>query len=242
MPLSPAQQALADHIRGSLGDPVLCVELGDSNIEIAISDAEMWLLVHLAPIHEQGFDMVSGQSEYSVNPDVDTITDVAFPQSAHDDIWDQSAEDFFGPVPWSMWGYGAGWRNLPQSGLYQLAQAAESATRVLSNDPTWVWNRPTKKLILRPANTSGKAIYWYTTKSFDYTELTIQQEWLLRRFAVATAKMILGNIRSKYDDYPAAGGRVSMNGADLVAQAQDEFITLDEKIKMIAVPAAFLTG
>lgn len=241
MPLTAEQQLVADYVKTYLGDPVLCVELGDENLAVAVADAEMWLLVHMAPIHQQAFSMVSGQSEYTVLAEVDTIVDVAFPKTAHDDVWDSSVEDFYGPVPWGYGGYGSG-RNLPQSGMYQLNQAAESAQRVYSNDPTWVWNRPTRKLILRPANVTGAAIYWYTTKSLSYADMTIQHDWLLRRYAAATAKMILGNIRSKYSDYPAAGGRVSMNGADLVAQAQEELITLDEKMKVLAVPMPFLTG
>jgi hypothetical protein len=239
--LSPEQAAVADYIRKYLGDPVLCVELGDENIEAAIGDAEMWILVHMAPVHQQSFQMVSGQSEYQVLPDVDTVVDVAFPKAALDDLCDQSSEDFYGPVPWAM-GSGHGLNHYPQSGITQVQQMAESATRVFSSDPTWIWNRPTRRLILRPANTSGAAIYWYTTKSLSYTDLTVQHDWLLRRYAAAAAKMILGNIRSKYDDYPAAGGRVSMNGSELVAQAQEELIMLDEKIKALAVPMPFLTG
>jgi hypothetical protein len=242
MVFSPEQQKVIDYITAYLGGSVICVELGEDNIAAALSDAETWMLVHMAPVYEQAFNMVSGQSEYQVNPDVDTVVDVAFPKTAHNDIYNSADIEFYGPIPANIWSGGSGSRHLPQSGWYQLQQMAESSTRVLSNDPTWIWNRATRRLILRPATTSGKAIYWYTTKSLDYQMLSIQQDWLLRRYAAAQSKMILGNIRSKYSEYPSASGTVQLNGSDLVSQAQEEIMTLEEKIKMLAVPMAFITG
>jgi hypothetical protein len=47
------------------------------------------------------------------------------------------------------------------------------------------------------------------------------QQWIFK-YTLALAKEVLGNIRSKYSSIPIPGSEVTLNGADLVSQAQTE--------------------
>lgn len=49
----------------------------------------------------------------------------------------------------------------------------------------------------------------------------IGRQWI-RQYAAALAKETLGNVRNKYNTIPAPGAEVTLNGADLVSQAQAE--------------------
>jgi hypothetical protein len=47
------------------------------------------------------------------------------------------------------------------------------------------------------------------------------KQWIFK-YTLALAKEVLGNIRSKYNSIPIPGAEVSLNGSDLVSQAQSE--------------------
>jgi hypothetical protein len=47
------------------------------------------------------------------------------------------------------------------------------------------------------------------------------RQWIFK-YTLALAKEVLGNIRSKYSTVPIPGSEVTLNGADLVSQAQTE--------------------
>ena len=47
------------------------------------------------------------------------------------------------------------------------------------------------------------------------------KQWIFK-YTLALAKEVLGNIRSKYSSIPIPGAEVTLNGADLIGQAQSE--------------------
>jgi hypothetical protein len=47
------------------------------------------------------------------------------------------------------------------------------------------------------------------------------KQWILK-YTLALVKEILGNIRNKYSSIPIPGSEITLNGADLVAQGQQE--------------------
>ena len=59
---------------------------------------------------------------------------------------------------------------------------------------------------------------------------SIGKQWI-RRFALALCKEMLGQIRSKFATIPIPGESVTLNGSDLIAQAQSEQQTLREELK-----------
>jgi len=59
---------------------------------------------------------------------------------------------------------------------------------------------------------------------------SIGKQWI-RRFALALCKEMLGQIRSKFTTIPIPGESVTLNGADLIGQAQTEQEKLREELK-----------
>lgn len=57
----------------------------------------------------------------------------------------------------------------------------------------------------------------------------LSKDWI-RRYALATAKEILGNIRSKFASIPIPGGDVSLDGGDLKSSASEEKSALIEEL------------
>jgi len=59
-------------------------------------------------------------------------------------------------------------------------------------------------------------------KNIQYSNINdIGRHWI-REYSAACAKEVLGNVRNKYNTIPAPGAEVTLNGADLVSQAQAE--------------------
>lgn len=56
------------------------------------------------------------------------------------------------------------------------------------------------------------------------------RQWILR-YTLALSKEILGNIRNKYSSIPIPGSEITLNGADLVAQGQQEKDALITEIR-----------
>ena len=59
---------------------------------------------------------------------------------------------------------------------------------------------------------------------------SIGKQWI-RRFALASAKEMLGQVRSKFDKVPIPGDSVTLNGDKLIAEGKDEKDKLREELK-----------
>ena len=58
----------------------------------------------------------------------------------------------------------------------------------------------------------------------------IGKQWI-RRYSLALCKEMLGYIRSKFSTIPIPGNDITLNGSDLVSQAQTELIALRDELK-----------
>jgi hypothetical protein len=73
---------------------------------------------------------------------------------------------------------------------------------------------------------------------------TSSAPWI-KDYALAVAKMALGQARSKFAQLAGPQGGVSLNGADLIQQAQAEMEKLEEDLKTFAdggTPLGFIFG
>ncbi len=61
---------------------------------------------------------------------------------------------------------------------------------------------------------------------------SIGKQWI-RRFALSLSKETLGHVRGKFATIPIPGESVTLNGADLIAQAQTEQNALREELKAV---------
>lgn len=228
--------------KSKLGYPKLCVELDDSNFEAAAFDTELWIAVHLGQTRKTSIDLSRGKSEYNLPDDCEYVVDVAlparwrgtFPQAV--DI--EGADGFY---------YGQFYRmgsrvNGFNSTIYQHLQNIETTMRTTGSDTEPMWEQYDRRLIVYPAEMQGRAEIWYLSNQLDYDRLTTVQKWLMQKYCAAMAKLILGQIRSKFSEIPAAGGKISLNGSELISSAENELSELNEKIKELVPPAGFITG
>ena len=61
---------------------------------------------------------------------------------------------------------------------------------------------------------------------------SIGKQWI-RRFALSLCKETLGHVRGKFSTIPIPGESVTLNGADLISQAQNEQTALREELKAV---------
>lgn len=69
----------------------------------------------------------------------------------------------------------------------------------------------------------------YNNIAFQY--ITDPGKQWIRKYAIAIAKGMLGQVRSKYGSVPSANNEISMNGPDLISEAQQEKEQLIQQLR-----------
>lgn len=130
------------------------------------------------------------------------------------------------------------------SGIVQQLQWIEQLKRIFSAEPEWMYDQMTKVLRLFPAFEIGqkRLMVEYVSNSMQVEELMGEALITFSRYFRAECKEILGQIRSKYDAIPVAGGSASLNGAALLDQAKEEKAALTEWAHARNYPYRWLTG
>lgn len=234
------EEQLQAWILRRLGAPLLKVELTAEHLKDAITDAKRWFSAKKGVQKQQTLNVQSGQNEYTLPDEVDTVTDIAFAASPLDLSMIFSPYILQGDkVPYDVFA-------APQSaGLYssftQTLQYVETAKRILGAEPDW--RQEGRKLYIFPVPKDNFSIQ-YNFKSHDFTieQLNERDFDLVKRYSLARAKQDLGQIRTKYDSYPTAQGSVQLNGSQLLQEAQTEFEKLDEEISLSGYPMGFIVG
>jgi hypothetical protein len=94
------------------------------------------------------------------------------------------------------------------------------------------WNEVSKQLHLQRKIRSDEECILHTY-NYKPDEMLLAdshaQPWL-KDYALATAKMALGQARSKFGSLAGPGGGVTLNGNDLIAQSQAEIEKLDQDL------------
>jgi hypothetical protein len=94
------------------------------------------------------------------------------------------------------------------------------------------WNEVSKQLHLQRKIRSDEECILHTY-NYKPDEMLLAdshaQPWL-KDYALATAKMALGQARSKFGSLARPGGGVTLNGNDLIAQSQAEIEKLDQDL------------
>ena len=233
--------------RRKLGDDGECtvkVELTDAQLDQALEDAKDWFNAFHGLHKEAVLAYSNGAVEYdlsAVTPRIDEVVNVWFAQTIE-------LIDFRGlypgfldvnGFPYGMMGFGNG--SSMQGTIVQTLQTIESSQRILSADPDWEFyrddideNTPIRTLrLMPPPDSPGNAIYLYRVDPRDIKLRMYKQRdlFMIRDWALAEAKYMLGRIRGKYTGgLPGAGGDRTLDGEALVQESREDKERLEQKI------------
>ena len=224
-----------------LGAPILKIALDECHLDDAVEESLRWIASKKGVEREITIDLFYGQVEYKMPDDCDMVLDVAFQVSPLD------ISLIFAPynsadekIPYSV--FAAGATGGLYSSLVQSLQYVEMAKRIIGADKNWIYY-PYKKILLTLPNPQGggKAIVEYKSTCNTIEQLPERDHELVKRYALAWAKKDLGMIYSKYSTMPTAQGQTTLNGAQLLADAEREMLKLEDEIYGSAMPMAFFT-
>lgn len=239
-------------IMRKLGHPIVCVELDEAQIDQAVSDAFIWWSAYRGWYKEAALQLVIDQQEYdlsAVDPPVSGIIDIYWVADYGWDLeylWGGFLDVQGYPYDWYMAEEGQGGF---YSGILQWQQSRKTGARILSVDADWLYNPQTKILTVTPSpneNRVGQQIIYKYETPFDQKYLSMvspQDAFIIRERALAEAKYILGRIRGKYTGgLPAAQGNVSLDGSELIQEAQADYERLDRELMALMPPPAIIVG
>lgn len=130
------------------------------------------------------------------------------------------------------------------SGIVQQIQWIGQLKRIFSAEPDWEFDNLTRVLRLFPSSLGGsnRVLVEYVSNSMLIAELFGEALLTYIRYFRAECGERLGQIRSKYDSVPVAGGTASLNGTALLDSSREEKEKLTEWAHNRGYPYRFLTG
>lgn len=234
------EEELSQWILRRLGAPLLKVELTECHINDAISDAKHWFSAKKGVKRQLIMPIQSGVSEYELPEMVDTVLDCA-PQVAPMDI-----SMVFSPymlidekVPYDV--FAAPSSAGVYSSFVQTLQYVETAKRVIGAE--FDWRQENKKLYVFPVPKTD-CIVWmdFKTNVFTLEHLNERDHDLIKRYALARARLDLAEVRGKYSNYPGAQGSLVPNSGGVLESAKDDLAKLEDEIAQSGFPLGFITG
>ena len=242
-----SETEIKGYISRTLGAPTVAVELTDDQYDDAIYEAKMWFMGLIGQMKNLILPITPDGGAFDVAPDCLSVVE------CHFDIQRAGLFDQFSwagvelnPLGFGMYGSYNGYGTVGggYSDIVQSMQYLEQARRILSADRDWEWDWEAKKLRIYP--TSGdignNVFVVYMVDEMDLAKVRPYEYRLIRKYALAEAMTALGNVRTKYADGPSATGTITLNGQDLLANADVIRDTVRDQILALRPPANFFTG
>ena len=115
-----------------------------------------------------------------------------------------------------------------------FAQHQELVGRVFGSFIQFVWDSPTRKLTIlqRPRTTEKVLLFSYNYRPDNILINDYLAEQWIKDYSLAVCKYILGEARSKFPTIAGPQGGGSLNGSELISQAQTEIEALETALKM----------
>lgn len=228
------EKQIKDQTLQMLGQGVVRVEIPAGTLDTAVDRAKGWYAHRAGQTQRTEMQLVAGQQKYDVADDVDTVTDVIMRQSMSDydafGGWGVYGADQVGltmvPAGLAVGGGSAGFNSM----VTQVEQQWNTWRTVVGADTHWEWEPGEGKLWIMPAPDSSRTVFVdYVSTTVDLQSADSSTTYLVREYALAEAKEALGRIRSKYDSFNVPGGTTSLDGKDLIQEAQDRKRDLDDE-------------
>lgn len=236
------------YVERRLGGGVVHVELTPEHYSDAVTEALMWFMSHIGQVKNIVLQTNSNGGAVDLPADCYQVVEVYFQRLEAEFPTDPFEAGWNG----TLWGgqtavnsqYGYGAQTDVFSSIVQSMQYREQARRILSVDRDWEWDFAARKLRLFPTNGRiGTQVFAvYLTDTIDVATLRPYEYEVVRRYALASAMEALGYIRTKYSDGPSATGQISLNGQDLLANADLIKGECRERVMKMKPPPAFITG
>lgn len=239
------ESEIKSQVLAELGAPTINVELDESQWCTIFKKSLRWFKARKGLIGCEIVALIPGKTSYDFPANANSISDIFLPISFgslqalfSQGILDTNLvpADFFG----GRIGYG-----MSNSSYLQVLQSLESTRRIISAEPTW--EILCGKIVVGNSCSMGSGgsymLVLFNKESFEMTEITDHRDVdLIYRYVEATAKKIVGRVRSKYKSYPAAGGMIDSDGPDLLEEAKADMEKLEEEISQSQYPMGFLVG
>ena len=234
------EQTIKDYILGSLGHPVVRVELTPFQLKLAIDEAISHLDYH-APFWATQmavFRTDAGQNMYVLpNHIARNLTYVGYKKtlltiqnaagSLEFDYFIKYFQDNFLFSTFEV------------SEFYVLQMHLEMVRKVLGQEGSFdVINGNILQIQPTPVSNNQDVILVY--RGLDANTIHPYYRNWIQRYGLAAAKGILGEIRGKYNTLPSPGGGASLNGAALTqASMQEKAMLKEELLNEIEEPPVF---
>lgn len=226
------RQELIDDIRTILGDGMVDVELDPKHYEQAIDLAVDRFRQRSSNSTEEAYIFLTLQAdvnEYTLAEEVIEVREI-FRRSVAGSTSGVDLDPF--EMAYTNLYFLQGGRIGGLLTWDAFSQYQEVVRRLFGGYLNFKYVTEKNKLLLmrRPRAEENVLLQVYMEKPVD-TLITqrYSRPWI-REYALAQCKMMLGEARSKYSSLPGAQGSVSLNGADLKAEAQTAIERLEREI------------
>lgn len=227
-----------------LGGSTVAVELGDEDLMVCMRDA-LRRYSRANPLHDRESAEIpsSGIKTMPVHPETYAIMEVEF-QDALNVLEGRDSLTFNIFNSWNVIGAGYGSGGFGNTAEYAYLQQWRDLTRrQFSLEPDWFFQEDvqydeatdlveqTKKIYFFNPTGLAQRVTYIEVRPRDFREIIPRDhDWVID-WAAAHAKEIVGHVRNKFKQIPTAGQPVSLDGAALLAESQNEKAQLLEELK-----------
>jgi hypothetical protein len=231
------RQPIIDYIRTSLGDGMIDIELDPSHYNLAIDKSLLRYRQRSEHAVEESFAFLTLEqdvNEYTLSKEVVTVRDV-FRRSVGSRTGGGDGGTLFEPF------------NLAYTNTYLLSSSnmgglatyfafagyQKMVGKMFGSYIQFSWNPQSKKLTImqRPRGEETVMLWLYNSKpEFALFDDQYAGLWL-REYALANAKIMLGEAREKFQQIAGPQGATSLNGATLKQEGTQRITELDAELQ-----------
>lgn len=224
------EQSIYDFVLAQLGHPIVSVELTPFQVKTCIDEAISKLDYHSPQWANQYaiFDASSGLNVYELPSFmINNLTYVGYKKDILGLNYTPGSLAF--DMTLAFFNTNRFFQGGSIGDFFLTQQYLEMMRRVLSNEGSWsVMNNKYVQLYPVPTETPTPVIVEY--RALDSNTINHAYRNWIQRYALATAKGILGQIRGKYKTLPGPGGGAQLNGDMLSKESKEEKVALIEEL------------
>lgn len=232
---------LIEEIKIRLGDGIIDLELDAKHYNFAITNAVQRYRQRSANATEQSFlflDVQPDQSVYTLPDEVQEVLSVlrrTIGGTAGGAAIDPFSLAFVNNIYMIQNPGGLGTTGAGMMATYDMAMGFQNvAGRLFGREVMFYFDTSTKRLNLQRRFSSIEQIA-LEVRNTKPEEVIFKDPYAciwIRDYSVAMAKLIIGESRSKFGSIAGPQGGITLNGAEMKADAKEEMIRLDTELNM----------